>query len=78
MEFKILKAYGVIGESRGTTKELNLVKWGNGEPKFDIREWPEEHDKPFKGIALTSDQLLSLRTAIDKALKDGGSSEELG
>lgn len=78
MEFKILKSYGTIGESRGTTKELNLVKWGNGEPKFDIREWPEEHDRPFKGITLTSEQLLSLRAAIDRALEDGASNEELG
>ena len=39
--YKITEEVGVISEnSRGWTKELNLVSWNDRSPKYDIREYP--------------------------------------
>lgn len=69
--FEIKKSFGVLSHSKsGWTKELNLVSWNNGEPKYDIRDWDEQHSKMGKGITLSRDELLSLKGAVDKALKE--------
>ena len=50
MDFVIVKNIGVISESKnGNTKEINIVKWGSGEPKYDIRTWQDERKKTIKG-----------------------------
>ena len=28
------------------TKEINVVSWNGGEPKIDIRDWSESHERP--------------------------------
>ena len=40
--------------------ELNLVAWNGGEPKYDIREWNEEHTRCGKGITLRLEELQKL------------------
>ena len=37
-------------------KEINKVSWNGAEPKWDIREWNEEHDKSSKGTTLSDDE----------------------
>ena len=42
----LTKALVVIGEnSKGYTKEVNLVSWNNAGAKIDIREWHPEHER---------------------------------
>lgn len=68
VDFKIVEYLGVLSEkSTGWKKELNLVKWGDNEPKFDVREWSEDHTKMGKGIVLTEEELLKLYQIIEKA-----------
>ncbi len=65
LKFEITKSIGVLGENaKGWTKELNLVSWNDREPKYDIREWSPEHDKMGKGVTLTEDEFLELKTII--------------
>ena len=71
IKFEIIKPFGVISGNEKSSKELNLVKWGSGEPKYDIRAWQDNHSKPLKGITLTKDELIALRGAIDVALEGG-------
>lgn len=51
--YDIVKHIGVIRETpRGYTKEVNLVSWNGAEPKIDIRDWSQDHNRMSKGIAL--------------------------
>ena len=57
MKFEIIQHFGVLMERKnGWKKELNKVKWGDNDPKWDIREWNEEHDKMSRGITLTEEE----------------------
>ena len=52
-KFEIINKLGIISESsKGWKKELNRVSWNGGEPKYDIRDWNENHDKMGKGIMI--------------------------
>jgi len=65
--FEIKKSLGVLSESaKGWTKELNLVSWNGREPKYDIREWDPDHEKMGKGLTLTEDELLALKTLLEE------------
>ena len=44
-KYEITQELGVISESKsGWTRELNLVSWNGGAPKFDIRDWAPGHE----------------------------------
>ena len=61
IKYDIVKELGVISESaKGWTKELNLVSWNGGAPKYDIRDWAPEHEKMGKGVTLTKDEAQEL------------------
>ena len=48
----------------GWTRELNIVKWGDREPAFDVRDWNPEHTKMGKGLSFTEQELRGLCTAF--------------
>ena len=54
------------GETRGWTKEINLVSWNDSEAKYDIRAWSSDHSKMGKGITLSKDELLTLKEVLDE------------
>ncbi len=55
--FEIVERIGIISESpKGWKKELNMVKWNDRAPKYDIREWDPEHEKMGRGITLTEEE----------------------
>lgn len=65
--FKVEQNIGTISEGKGGWKlELNLVSWGDRPAKYDIRSWSPEHDKMGKGATLTKEDLISLRSILDK------------
>jgi hypothetical protein len=65
--FEINKSLGVLSEStKGWTKELNLVSWNGREPKYDIREWDPEHERMGKGVTLTEEELMALKTLLEE------------
>ncbi|VEU78159.1 YdbC family protein [Mycoplasmopsis columbinasalis] len=66
----IVKEIGVISETAGGyKKELNLVSWNNSQPKYDIRDWSEDHSRASKGITLTLEELTILKDLIEKELE---------
>ncbi len=68
-KYEIQEELGVISESsNGWTRELNLISWNEGKPKYDIRDWAPDHEKMGKGIGLTRDDLESLYDLIGKVL----------
>ncbi len=67
LKYEIVRNIGVLSENaKGWTKELNLVSWNDREPKYDIREWSPEHDKMGKGVTLSEDEFLELKTIIEE------------
>ena len=65
IKFEIVKELGVIGEGTNDwKKELNLISWNDGEPKYDIRAWSENHEKMGKGVVLTKDEIKKLKSLI--------------
>jgi hypothetical protein len=68
-KFEVTKQVGIISERTGWKKELNIVSWNGREPKYDIREWDEKHEKMGKGITLNKDELVKLREIIDAEIK---------
>ncbi len=68
-KYEIKETLGVISESsNGWSRELNLISWNEGKPKYDIRDWAPEHEKMGKGIGLTKEELESLYDIIGEVL----------
>lgn len=70
IKFEIINALGVVSAgTKGWKKELNRISWNGAEPKYDIRDWNETHDKMGKGITLTEDELRSLKSLLDEEIR---------
>lgn len=66
-KYDIVDEVGVLSESpNGWRKELNLVSWNDRDTKYDIREWAPEHEKMRKGITLTADELVELKSILNE------------
>ena len=66
-KFDIVEHLGVISEnSKGWTKELNLVSWNGARPKFDLRDWAPDHEKMGKGITLSNEEFEALKDLMSK------------
>ena len=68
-KYEIQEEIGVVSETgKGWTRELNLISWNEGKPKYDIRDWAPDHEKMGKGISLTKEELEELYGLISKVL----------
>lgn len=45
-------------------KELNLVKWGDHPPKYDLRPWSADRNNYGKGITLSKEELVILKQKL--------------
>ena len=65
IKYEIVEKIAVLSESsKGWTKELNLIKWNDREPKYDIREWSPDGSKMGKGITLSNEEAAVLKKAL--------------
>ena len=65
IKYEIKEEIAVLSESpKGWRKELNLISWNDGEPKYDLREWAPNHEKMSKGITLTKEEAKKLHKAL--------------
>lgn len=56
--------------NKGWVKQLNLVKWGDREPVWDIRSWhypdgASVPDKMSKGVSLSKEEMVTLVAYIN-------------
>ncbi|MGP1587524.1 MAG: YdbC family protein [Treponemataceae bacterium] len=66
-KYEITEYLGVISEAKSGWKlELNMVSWGEREPKFDLRSWSQDHQKMGKGTTFTKEEIISLRDLLNK------------
>lgn len=64
--YEIRAHLGTLSQSAsGWQKELNLVSWNEREPKYDLRDWSPDHQKMGKGVTLTKEELLVLKTLLN-------------
>jgi hypothetical protein len=65
IKYDIIQTIAVLSESaKGWKKELNLISWNGREPKYDIRDWSENHEKMGKGITLSKEELDNLKEIL--------------
>ena len=79
----IVKQIGKVSIGNSTwNKELNIVKWNDYAPKYDIRSWNVDHEKCDKGVTLTSIELeklaYALKRDIDRIDKIYSNTKEVG
>ena len=56
-----IEKIGIIRQgTNGWNKELRLVSWNDADPKYDIRDWDEEHLRMSRGITLHEDEAKRL------------------
>lgn len=68
---KVVRELAVIStDDYGYTKELNLVSWNEGVPKYDIRRWSPGKARCGKGITLTRDEIVGLKKILNEVLSD--------
>ena len=66
-KYEIVEKLGVISQGKGGwERQLNLVSWGEREPKYDIRDWSPDGTKMGKGISLTAEELAVLKEILDE------------
>ena len=71
IKYEIKEELGVLSESaKGWTKELNLISWNDGVPKYDLRDWSPNHEKMGKGITLNADEVQALYKLLGKIVED--------
>ena len=66
IKYEIKKRIRTIYNKNGVSLELNLVKWGSGSAKYDIRKW--EYDSPQKGVTLSREEAEILYLALGQEL----------
>lgn len=65
--YEVVETIAVLSEgTKGWKKEINLVSWNGREPKYDIRDWSEDHSKMGKGITLTTSELEKLKGVLSE------------
>ncbi len=76
--FEIVEEIGAITEhSTGWRKELNLVAWNGGAPKYDLRDWDPAHEHMSRGITLTENEMRTIiRLLRSRGRKSGVNGEE--
>lgn len=63
--YQIVEHLGVLNKNgNGWSKEINLISWNGGTPKFDIRDWDEDHEHMSKGVTLKSDECKKLLESL--------------
>lgn len=65
ISYKVIANVGTLAQyPTGWSKEVNIVSWNEGQPKLDIRDWSEDHEKMSRGITLTADEMQRLVDSV--------------
>ena len=58
IKYEVVQRIAVLSERpRGWERQLNLISWNDGEPKYDIRDWSPDGTRMGKGISLSHDEM---------------------
>jgi hypothetical protein len=66
IKYEIVRQLGVLSKAgSGWAKELNLIRWNDRDPKYDLRDWSADHSKMGKGVTLSKEELLALKELLN-------------
>ena len=66
IKYELINAIGIVSEGKnGWNKELNLIKWNDREPVYDIRTWSPDHEKIGKGVTISVEEAKALRDMLN-------------
>ena len=66
IKYEVVQRIAVLSERpRGWERQLNLISWNDGEPKYDIRDWSPDGTRMGKGISLSHDELAILKGILE-------------
>lgn len=66
IKYEIVKSLGILATNKsGWNREINVVRWNDGKPKIDIRDWGPDHEKVGKGISLNSEEVAILKELLE-------------
>ena len=67
MEFKyeLVKSIATLSDKNGMIKELNLIKFNDANPVYDLRKWDRNKDRMLKGISFSKEEMMDLRYVLD-------------
>ena len=66
LTYEVKSHLAVLSTSKsGWTKELTLISWNGGEPKYDIRTWSPDHSTMGKGVTLDKEEMNALKVFFD-------------
>ncbi len=69
LKYEVIEKFGVLDSDSKMPKELRLIKWGDNDPKYDIRGWGVNDDgteRMTKGITSDAEELYSLFTILEE------------
>jgi hypothetical protein len=67
IKYDLTKEIGVLSENtKGWSKEINMVSWNDREAKYDIRDWSVGHEKMGKGVTLSAEEVKKLREILNQ------------
>ena len=62
---EVVKEIGILSTSKSNwNREVNIIRWNDGKPKLDIRDWAPEHERAGKGITLTAEEVAILKELL--------------
>lgn len=66
--YEILEHIAVLGEAGDLSTELNVIRYGGQEPKYDLRRWRNVRGEKRmqKGVTLSADELWMLRQILNE------------
>ena len=66
IKYEVVQRIAVLSQRpRGWERQLNLISWNDGDPKYDIRDWSPDGSKMGKGISMTKEDLIALKGILD-------------
>ena len=65
LKYEITAQIGVLSERSGWTKELNMIRWNDREPKYDIRDWSPDKAKMSKASTMPLEEVIALRDLLN-------------
>ena len=67
MEFKyeLVKNIATLSDKNGMTKELNLIKFNDANPVYDLRKCNRIKDRMLKGISFSKEEMMDLRDVLN-------------
>ena len=62
---EVVKEIGILSTSKSNwNREVNIIRWNDGKPKLDIRDWAPEHERAGKGITLSAEEVAVLKELL--------------